>query len=292
MFKDNLDIKEYHQMEAINASFLITASKNCKTAESERKKPKKPTTRMNWGTYIHTAIQTKNMENNFYLEPYEIDGIPLRSAKTGKLLKKGEEQLEELKTQVAPKIVLSQKEWDMVEGCMENAWSHEYAKPCLEAAQFERSGFCTLQGIDVRARPDLDCTKKHGKLPGCMSALADIKTRQKEKADLESWNRDFHNNRTYIQAGLQMLVWETITKTKVKNYWYILCEVEAPYEVNTTYLDEELIEYSKDEAINAIEKWKAWTQNKSGPGYGKPQAQSLLPWKRREMEMMEMEETW
>ena len=69
MFKDNLDIKEYHQLEAINASFLITASKNCRRAESERRKPKKPTTRMNWGTYIHTAIQTRNMENNFYLEP-------------------------------------------------------------------------------------------------------------------------------------------------------------------------------------------------------------------------------
>jgi hypothetical protein len=286
MFKDNLDIKEYHQLEDINASFLITASKNCKTAESERKKPKRPTTRMNWGTYIHTGIETRDMEKNFYLEPYEIDGIPLRSAKTGKLLKKGEEQLEELKTQVAPKIILSQKDWDMVEGCMENAWSHEYAKPYLEAAQFERSGFCTLQGIDVRARPDLDCTKEIG-------ALADIKTRQKEKADLESWNRDFFNYRTYIQAGLQMLVWETIMKTKVKDYYYILCEVEDPYEVNVTYLDEELIEYSKDEAINAIEKWKSWTQNKSVPGYGKPQAQSLLPWKRREMEMqMEMEETW
>tara|TARA_Y100000593_G_scaffold13887_1_gene25971 strand:- start:680 stop:1537 length:858 start_codon:yes stop_codon:yes gene_type:complete len=285
MFKDHLDIKEYHQMEAINASFLITASKNCRRAESERKNPKKPTTRMNWGTYTHTGLETRNMEKNFYLEPYEIDGIPLRSAKTGKLLKKGEEQLEVLKTQVAPKIVLSQKEWDMVEGCMENAWEHPDAKILLHCAKFERSGFCTLQGIDVRARPDLDCTKEIG-------ALADIKTRQGGKADLESWNRDFHNNRTYIQAGLQMLVWETISKTKVKDYYYILCEIEDPYEINVTYLDEELIEYSKDEAINAIEKWKAWTQNKSGPGYGKPQAQSLLPWKRREMEMMEMEETW
>jgi len=290
MFKDNLDIKEYHQLEDINASFLITASKNCKTAESERAKPKRPTTRMNWGTYIHTGIETRNMEKNFYLEPYEIDGIPLRSAKTGKLLKKGEELLEELKTQVAPKIVLSQKEWDMVHYCMENAWNHPDAKKLLKCAQFERSGFCTLQGIDVRARPDLDCTEVSAFVP---AALADIKTRQGGKADLESWNRDFFNYRTYIQAGLQMLVWETISKTKVKDYYYILVEVEDPYEVNVTYLDEELIEYSKDEAINAIEKWKSWTQNKSVPGYGKPQAQSLLPWKRREMEMqMEMEETW
>ena len=288
MFKDNLDIKEYHQLEDINASFLIKAAKNCRTAERDREKPKQPTTRMNWGNYIHTAIETRNMEKNFYLEPYERNDTPLRSAKTGKLLKKGEEQLEELRKEVAPKIILSQKEWDMVEGCMENAWEHPDAKILLHCAKFERSGFCTLQGIDVRARPDLDCTKKNGKLPGCMSALADIKSRQGDKADLESWNRDFHNNRTYIQAGLQMLVWETITKTKVKNYWYILCEVDDPYEVNTTYLDEELIEYSKDEAINAIEKWKAWEQNKSVPGYGKPQAQSLLPWKRRQMETEEL----
>ena len=282
MFLDHLDIKEYHQLPDINAHFLMTAIKNCKRAQREREKPRHPTTRMNWGIYIHTAIETRNMEKNFYLEPYEIDGIVLRSAKTGKLLKKGEEQLEELKTEVAPKIILSQKEWDMVEGCMENAWSHPDAKILLHCAKFEISGFCTLQGIDVKARPDLDCTKEIG-------ALADIKTRQGDKADAESWNRDLHNTRTYIQAGLQLLVWETLTKTKVKDYYYILIEVDDPYEVNVTYMDEKLIEFSKEEAINAIEKWKSWEQNKSVPGYGKPQALSLLPWKRREMEM---EETW
>jgi len=282
MFLDHLDIKEYHQLPDINAHFLMTAIKNCKRAQREREKPRHPTTRMNWGIYIHTAIETRNMEKNFYLEPYEIDGIVLRSAKTGKLLKKGEELLEELKTEVAPKIILSQKEWDMVEGCMENAWSHPDAKILLHCAKFEISGFCTLQGIDVKARPDLDCTKEIG-------ALADIKTRQGDKADAESWNRDLHNTRTYIQAGLQLLVWETLTKTKVKDYYYILIEVDDPYEVNVTYMDEKLIEFSKEEAINAIEKWKSWEQNKSVPGYGKPQALSLLPWKRREMEM---EETW
>ena len=40
MFKDHLDIKEYHQMEAINAGLLITAAKNCRRAERERAKPK------------------------------------------------------------------------------------------------------------------------------------------------------------------------------------------------------------------------------------------------------------
>jgi hypothetical protein len=236
---------------------------------------------MNWGSYIHTAVETRNMEKNFYLEPYEIDGIPLRSAKTGKLLKKGEEQLEELRKQVAPKIILSQKEWDMVEGCMENAWEHPDAKILLHCAKFERSGFCTLQGIDVKARPDLDCTKE-------ISALADIKTRQGDKGDADSWNRDLLNTRTYIQAGLQMLVWETITKTKIKNYWYILCEVDDPYEVNACYMNEKLMEYSREQAIMAIEKWKAWEQNNSVPGYGKPQELSLL-WMHRQMEM---EETW
>ena len=276
MFDDKISLEEYHKRKEINASFFITASKNCKRAESERDKPKKPTTRMNYGTYVHTGVETKNMVKNFFLEPYEIDGIVLRSLNTGKLLKKGEEQLEVLKKQVAPKIVLTQKEWDMVEGCMENAWEHPDAKILLHCAKFERSGFCTLQGIDVKARPDLDCTKDIG-------VLADIKSRQGGKADLESWNRDFYNNRTYIQAGLQMLVWETITKTKVKNYYYILCEVDEPYEINVTYLDEELMDYCKDETINAIDKWKAWIANKNVPGYGKPQAQLLKPWLRNEI---------
>jgi hypothetical protein len=53
-------------------------------------------------------------------------------------------------------------------------------------------------------------------------------------------------------------------------------------------MNEKLMEYSREQAIMAIEKWKAWEQNNSVPGYGKPQELSLL-WMHRQMEM---EETW
>ena len=262
MFDDKISLEDYHDLPAMSAHNFMDASANCVIAEyNKRLKVNKLATKaMINGTLIHTATETQDIGKYYAVEPTDIN----------KRTNAGKQQLAKFYDSIGDKIPITQDQWDMAEGCMEAAWSHPDAKILLHCAKFERSGFTTLQGIDVKARPDLDCTKEIG-------VLADIKSRQFGKADAESWLMDFWKYKTYIQAGLQMLVWEA-NKIKVKDYYYILIETAAPYEVNVVFLDEELIEASKDLTLRAIDKWKLWLKEKSPAGYGKPQALSLKSW--------------
>ena len=61
MIKENLDLEEYHRMEAKSAHFLMKAAQNnCSKAVHNQEHPKEPTKAMKNGTLIHTAIETKN----------------------------------------------------------------------------------------------------------------------------------------------------------------------------------------------------------------------------------------
>ena len=263
MIDDDITLEDYHKLPAKSAHFFMdVALKNCSKAVRNQAHPKKPTKLMTNGTLIHTTIETKDIKKYYAKIPTDIN---LRT-KAGKL------ELEEFHKSIGNKIAITGDQWDMAVGCMEAAWSNKYAKPFLRAAQFERSGFATIDGVDVKARPDLDCWEHN-------RTLVDIKTRQKDKSDPESWLRDWWAYGTYIQAGLQMLVWEKLNMP-CSHYYYLLVEVEEPYDVNMVYLDEELIEISKEKTLDVIEKWKSWLEQGSPSGYGKPQKMSAKPWHR------------
>ena len=271
MIKENLTLEEYHQLEPKSAHFLMdVALKNCSKAVRNHAHPKEPTKAMQNGTLIHTAIETredltrdiKEFMANYVQEPPDIN----------KRTTAGKQQLADFHEAIGDKIVITEKQWEMADGCREAAWSHKWARPYLEAAKFERSGFTTINGVEVKARPDLDCYEKQ-------RTLVDIKTRQKDKSDPESWLKDWWNYGTYIQAGLQLLVWEKLNMP-CSHYYYLLVEVEEPYDVNLVYLDDELMEISKEKTLDAIEKWKSWIGAGSPKGYGQPQEMHTKPWYR------------
>jgi len=247
MIKENLTLEEYHQLEPKSAHFLMdVALKNCSKAVRNHAHPKEPTKLMINGTLIHTAIETredltrdiKEFMANYVQEPPDIN----------KRTTAGKQQLADFHEAIGDKIVITEKQWEMAVGCMEAAWSHKWARPYLEAAKFERSGFTTINGVDVKARPDLDCYEKQ-------RTLVDIKT------------------------GLQLLVWEKLNMP-CSHYYYLLVEVEEPYDTNMVFLDDELMEISKEKTMDAIEKWKSWIGAGLPKGYGKPQQLSAKPWMR------------
>jgi hypothetical protein len=263
MIDDKISLEDYHSLPAKSAHFLMeVVGKNCSKAVHNQEHPKKPTKAMTNGTLIHTAIETKNIGKYYACEPPDIN----KRTNAGKL------ELELFYKSIGDRIPITQDQWDMAVGCMDAAWSDKYARPYLEAAKFERSGFTNINGVDVKARPDLDNYESH-------RTLVDIKTRQKDKSDEESWNKDWWNNKTYIQAGLQLLVWEKLNMP-CEHYYYLLIEVEDPYDVNLVYLPEELMEISKKRTLDAIEKWKSWIGAGSPKGYGKPQEMQIKPWYR------------
>ena len=266
MINDNLTLEEYHALPPLSAHKLMdVALRNCSKAVHNQEHPKKPTAAMINGTLIHAAIETRDIGELYVLEP---PGINKRTTA-------GKQELAEFHEANSDKTIITEKQWEMAAGCMEAAWSNKYAKPYLKAAQFERSGFATIDGVDVKARPDLDCWEHN-------HTLVDIKTRQKDKSDVESWLKDWWNYGTYIQAGLQMLVFEALARPidRVERYYYLLVEVEEPYDVNMVYLDEELMVISRDKTLDAIEKWKSWIGAGSPKGYGQPQEMHTKPWMR------------
>ena len=268
MIDDDITLEDYHKLPAKSAHFFMdVALKNCSKAVRNQEHPKKPTKLMTNGSLIHTTVETKNIGKYYAKIPPDIN---LRT-KAGKL------ELEEFHKSIGNKIAITKDQWDMAVGCMEAAWSDKYAKPFLKAAQFERSGFATIDGVDVKARPDLDCWEHN-------RTLVDIKTRQKDKSDVESWLRDWWNYGIYLQAGLQMLVWEAMARPIdiVNRYYYLLVETEEPYDVNMVYLDQELMVISRDKTLDAIEKWKSWIGAGSPKGYGKPQEMVAKPWYRNQ----------
>ena len=273
MIDDNLSLEEYHKLPAKSAHFLMdVAVRNCSKAVRNQEHPKKPTKAMVNGTLIHTGIESKRAawiqcKRNPIADYYAIEppGINKRT-KAGKL------ELEDFYKSIGNRIAITEEQWDMAVGCREAAWSHLYAEPYLKDAKFERSGFAKINGVDVKARPDLDCYEHQ-------RTLVDIKTRQKDKSDPESWLKDWWNYGTYIQAGLQLLVWEKLNMP-CQHYYYLLVETEEPYDVNMVYLDEELMEISKEKTLDAIQKWKSWLEQGSPSGYGKPHEMSAKPWMR------------
>ena len=273
MIDDDITLEDYHKLPAKSAHFLMdVALKNCSKAVRNQAHPTKPTKAMVNGTLIHTAIElrenlTWDIGDYYVQEPPDIN----KRTKAGKL------ELEEFHKSIGDKIVITEDQCDMAVGCMEAAWSNKYAKPYLEAARFERSGFATIDGVDVKARPDLECWEQS--ISDRTKTLVDIKTRQKDKSDPESWLKDWWNYGTYIQAGLQLLVWEKLNMP-CEHYYYLLVETEEPYDTNMVYLDQELMEISKEKTLDVIEKWKSWLEQGSPSGYGQPQKMCAKPWMR------------
>ena len=76
-----------------------------------------------------------------------------------------------------------------------------------------------------------------------------------------------------------MLVWEKLNRP-CEHYYYLLVETEEPYDVNMVYLDQELMEISKEKTLDVIEKWKSWLEQGSPSGYGQPQKMYAKPWMR------------
>jgi hypothetical protein len=268
MINDSLTLEEYHALPPLSAHKLMdVALKNCSKAVRNQAHPKEPTKLMTNGTLIHTAIESKRAGWIQIADYYAIEPPDINKRTTA-----GKQQLADFHEAIGDKIVITEKQWEMADGCREAAWSHKWARPYLEAAKFERSGFTTINGVEVKARPDLDCYEKQ-------RTLVDIKTRQKDKSDPESWLKDWWNYGTYIQAGLQLLVWEKLNMP-CSHYYYLLVEVEEPYDTNMVYLDDELMVISRDKTLDAIEKWKSWIGAGLPKGYGKPQKMHTKPWMR------------
>ena len=275
----NLSLEEYHKLPAKSAHDLMYFAENCgERARYNEDNPKATTPtvqrRLDLGSCIHTVTEVIKEEDalEFYgIIPPHLHGNYLRTNAGKAEMKEFREEC-----QRSGKIAIREEDWDIAIGCRRSIYRNDDAARFLENSRKEVSAFCTLNGIDVKARPDIDCSAK-------LRTLVDIKSRQGGGAEIGRWMKDFYNYKTFIQAGLQLKVFRTL-KMQVDLYYYILVEIEEPHIVNVVYLSEDWIHYSIVKTMNTIMKWKSWIGNGCPDGYGEPQEMRMTPWQQKLME--------
>ena len=252
---NDLDIQEYHFTDHKSAHNLMDFILWCgEGSVSQDEIPTKETPAMLEGSLIHHMIQFQEHESRFALAP-DVD----RRTTAGKA------EWAEFNASLGHRKAITQAQLDMANGCMEAAWFNPVARLFLENGKMERSGFCEIMGVPVKARPDIDCS--HISASDNFPALVDIKTRKVRGANEDAWLKDFYHTGLYIQAGLQILVWRELGY-HVDEYFHLLVERGAPYCVNVIKLPTAWKTVCILQVHSAIEKWKSWLSNGCPKSYG------------------------
>ena len=271
-FIDSMPMEEYHARSARSASNLIVqADSNCELSKYEKDtQVEKISTPLFEGTGIHTSIQAEVEE--------EIDKEYAIAPDVRKNSKAWTQWFEE---ECGDRMPCPETQMKMFKGCREASRSHSESRLFLENGFMERSGFCELMDVQVKARPDIDCA--HVPASKRFPCLVDIKSRRKRQASKAAWTKDFFNYHTYLQAGLQILVWRQLG-VEVDDYYYILIEKEPPYQVNVVPLGSEWIHESIFQVNQELNKWKKWLSDGSPKSYGLNQSPMIVePWMQRKL---------
>ena len=274
-FYPDLQMEVYHGGSEISSTNLRDAESSVALGIHKKRNPSVSTQAMINGTAGHFAIQ----------EPaqFSVEYVPAPSG-IDRRTKAGKQEYAEFQEACGDATILEPEIYEACQIVSEKCWKHPEAKHLLEAAEFEISGFASIEDLPCKARPDLDVTD-------LLSDLVDIKTRQLGAASRDVWLRDFVNHKVYLQAGLQIDIWRELG-CDVEHYWYLLVELAPPYQVNLLPLDQEWIALAVTEARGACRRWKAWLDNRgedsAGPGYPTGQAPLAVPgWVRRKFEESE-----
>ena len=273
-----MTMEDYHATSALNSTTMRNiANVSCESAnhdrnekpdEEEEKKKKQTATEIARfeGNVVHHIFETKETDSKYQIAPVDSKGNHI-----SKNSNEYKDFVKELPEGVSP---LTKVQHKMAHKCLENALIHEESKKFLQHGMFERSYFCELQDVEVKARPDIDMS--HIATSNNFPCLVDIKTRGKGRAKRDIWNYEFWTSHTYLQCGLQIMTARKLG-LEVDNYFYLLVEKVPPYQVNVVPVDAESIHWSIRATQNLIEQWKAWLDNGCPKSYGLKQKAITTP---------------
>ena len=261
---DELDNEEYHSTPDQSATNLRDFMGWCGEGAMENKtNSKKQTKEMLEGDLIHQKIEFKEHETQFAVAP-DVD----RRTTDGKA------KFAEFEAGLGHRKAITEAQLIIADDCMDRVWSDSDARLFLENGKMERSGFCEIMGLPVKARPDIDCS--HVPASENFPCLVDIKTRKNKYAHEDKWLKDFFKEKVYLQVGLQILVWRELG-LEVEEYVHILVERGKPHCVNVIKLPKSWIQLSILQTHYAIEKWNSWLQAGSPKSYGNGIKELPLP---------------
>ena len=137
----------------------------------------------------------------------------------------------------------------------------------------ERSYFATINGVQVKCRPDL--------FHAFTGTIGDLKT--VTSADPKEFRRTAYNMGYHQSAAHYQDVVKAVTGFNPR-FAFLLIEKEAPFLSSVVELDEEYLEWGRVENERAKRIWQECTESGNWPGYPTTTGLSAPPYVIREME--------
>ncbi len=191
-----------------------------------KNKERKDTSAMLFGRLIHKLV----LEEDLLLEDFAV----YNGRRAGAAWK-------EFETENYDKDIVKASELDEAIRIKDSIYNHIKAEKLLKG----------LTETEKYFKNEINGVNFHGYIDGyCEDYILDLKTTV--SAEPHKFNRDSFNLKYYLQAAIYCAV------TGVDNYYIIAVEKSFPYVVSVYKLDDELIDYGKQEVARLIDDFKEW----------------------------------
>lgn len=258
IYKD-LSIEDYHgDVDSISRSSIMELKKSpfhyWNSYLNPNKPKKEPTDAMNIGNALHTLVlEPELFDKRFMLAP---EKVLLKDVGREKY-EAYKAQLERIENKLDDKILLTAKQYEMINKMHDSIRNHRQASHLLNGAECEQSLFWVDEhtGIRCKIRPDIWQS----------SIIADIKTI--DDASERSFQYAMVDHGYHIQAAMIKEGIREVIGYDIDAVVFIVVEKKFPYTVATYVLDQISLDYGLVDFKNQLLKLKSCRDTNNWEGY-------------------------
>ncbi len=243
----NISHKEYHALERVSNSYLGRLDK----CPASAKLPSEETAALIFGRAFHcyTLEGQEAFKKEFAVAP-QCD----RRTKAGKAV------FEDFETLHPNHTILTQADLETIEGMYNAVAFHPFASKLLTEGRSEISVLWTDEetGLDCKCRPDRIPDGDHG-------VIVDVKTVR--DASEYGFQKSVVNYGYARQAGMYTEGYNSVCSGKVDAFVFICVEKEPPYRTEVYVLDDDFVEWGRNEFHRLLNIEKECRQKEFYPHY-------------------------
>lgn len=156
-------------------------------------------------------------------------------------------------------VVLLRKEYEEAQLMAEAVRSNPLVKTLLGEGTAESSYFSELKGVPVKCRPDW--------IPDAYPCVVDLKFMAPTWAPPSGFSRALHQFGYFRAAAFYLDIVAAVKETQLIDYYWIVCEKEAPYDVVVYSADPEDLTIGRSSYSQLLEQLINYRIDERWPGY-------------------------
>lgn len=239
--------QEYRQHPAVNKSTLWEMRKSPAHYKWSLEHQREDTAALKFGRAFHMAVLQPEEFNSSYLIAPDID----------RRTKAGREAWQQFLAEAGNKELISQSDYDMINGMYEAIWTNDDAKALLEECETEKPVFWVDDATGIECKCKMDAVK-----PG---TLVDLKSCG--DASTNAFMREALKYGYDVQSAHYLRGYRSIY-TEQAAFWFIAAEKTPPYAVNVIRASDAFIDRGTWTLIDLMDKLKECRDKDEWPGYG------------------------